>query len=72
MRIGAGATFQIKTPAKCHIRLIRHGEVVAEIIDDTHLTYHADDPGAYRVECSIPFHNQLRGWIYSNPIYLLP
>lgn len=69
--LDAGATLQISSPARANIRLIRHGEVVANIENDTHLTHIPTEPGAYRVECTIPYLGQERGWIYSNPIYLL-
>ena len=71
VKLNAGATLQISAPARCNIRLIRHGEVVASINNDTHLTHIPTEPGAYRVECTIPYLGQERGWIYSNPIYLL-
>ena len=66
----AGATLQIKAPARCRIRVIRHGKVVAEAERDTNLAYMPSEPGAYRVECYIPYEGRERGWIYSNPIYL--
>lgn len=67
---GGGATLQVVTPIRSHIRLIRHGEVVAEIANEVKLTHITSEPGAYRVECTIPYRGQERGWIYSNPIYL--
>ncbi len=70
VKLNAGATLQISTPARANIRLIRHGEVVASIANDTHLTHIPTEPGAYRVECTIPYEGRERGWIYSNPIYL--
>ena len=71
MPLGAtGATLQIKTPARCRIRVIRHGQVMAEAERDSNLAYMPSEPGAYRVECYIPYEGQERGWIYSNPIYL--
>ena len=69
--LDAGATLQISTPTRCNIRLVRHGEVVASINNDTHLTHIPTERGAYRVECSLNYKGQERGWIYSNPIYLL-
>ena len=66
----AGATLQVKTPARCRIRIIRHGSVVAEAERDTNLAYAPSEPGAYRVEGHILYEGQERGWIYSNPIYL--
>jgi hypothetical protein len=70
IQMDAGATLQVSAPTRCHIRLIRHGEVVAAIDNETNLTHIPIESGAYRVECHIPFRDQTRGWIYSNPIYL--
>lgn len=70
MVLGTGATLQISTPARCRIRLVRHGEVVAEAQGATNLAYVPSEPGAYRVECLIDYEGRERGWIYSNPIYL--
>lgn len=70
MSLGAGATLQISAPARCRIRVIRHGEVMAEVDSATNLTYIPIEPGAYRVECYLPFERREVGWIYSNPIYL--
>ncbi len=66
----AGATLQVRAPARCRIRIIRHGTVVAEVERESNLAYMPPEPGAYRVECFIPYEGQERGWIYSNPIYL--
>jgi hypothetical protein len=70
IKLNGGATLQIKTPAPARIRLIRHGEVVAEVTNDLHLTHIPTEPGAYRVECWFDYLGQERGWIFSNPIYL--
>ncbi len=70
IRLDAGATLQVKAPAKCHIRIIRNGEVVAEAKDEIGLTHIPIESGAYRVECTIQYQGKERGWIYSNPIYL--
>lgn len=70
MVLGSGAVLQISAPARCRIRLIRHGAVVAQADQVTNLTYAPSEPGAYRVECLIPYLGRERGWIYSNPIYL--
>lgn len=71
IQLGAGATLQILAPTKAHIRLIRHGQVVAEVFNEQNLTHIPVDPGAYRVECLLEFEGKERGWIYSNPIYLV-
>lgn len=69
IKMDVGATLQAIAPARCHMRLIHRGQVVAEA-QDTTLTHIPVDGGAYRVECHISYLGQKRGWIYSNPIYL--
>ncbi|NJN54656.1 MAG: hypothetical protein HC804_07800 [Anaerolineae bacterium] len=70
IQIDAGATLQVITPTRANIRLIRHGETVASIENESNLTHIPTAPGAYRAECTIPYLGKERGWIYSNPIYL--
>lgn len=71
IKLDAGATLQVLAPVRANIRLIRHGEVVAEIENEQNLTHMPVEPGAYRAECYIPYEDKLRGWIFSNPIYLV-
>lgn len=71
VRFQDSATLQIRTPQPCTIRLIRHGEVVKTAVNKTNLTHITTEKGAYRVECHIPYLGKERGWIYSNPIYLI-
>jgi hypothetical protein len=68
--LGTGATFQVRAPGRCRIRLIRHGRVMVEVERESNLTYMPTEPGAYRVECYVPFEGRERGWVFSNPIYL--
>lgn len=70
IRLDAGATLQVKAPAKCRIRLLHDGAPVAEVGNETQLTHMPTEPGAYRVECHIDFEGRERGWIFSNPVYL--
>lgn len=70
VKLDAGATLQAIAPTACHMRHIRHGKVVAEASNSTNLTHIPTAPGAYRVECYIPYWGKKRGWIFSNPIYL--
>lgn len=71
VKLDVGATLQVLTPAKCHIKLLRNGDVVKEARNDVSLTHLPIEPGAYRVECGLPHLGKDRGWIYSNPIYLV-
>ena len=68
--LNSGITFQIRIPLKTECRLIRNGEIVKTWRDREICTHIASQPGAYRVECTIPYLGRQRGWIYSNPIYV--
>jgi hypothetical protein len=56
-------------PLTCRIRLLKHGEVIAEKTG-TRMEHEIQSPGAYRVEGWITLDGEDRPWIYSNPIYL--
>ncbi|HCS38505.1 MAG TPA: hypothetical protein DIW44_02830 [Anaerolineaceae bacterium] len=67
-----GATARISLPEAANIRLIHNGKVISEQKNASRMTYSISQPGFYRVECSLYFLGEERGWIYSNPIYLKP
>lgn len=71
VKMDAGATLQVITPTKAEIRIMHNGKVAAEIKDHVSLTHIPLEPGAYRAECYIQFQGKRRGWIFSNPIYLV-
>ncbi len=70
LRLGPGVTLQVLAPARAHIKLIRHGDVVAEARNLENLTYTAHQTGAYRVEVWRNYRGKERCWILSNPIYI--
>jgi len=70
LKLGSGVTLQALAGARSHIKLIRHGKVVAEAHNRENLTYTAQQGGAYRVEVWRTFKGRARAWILSNPIYL--
>jgi len=67
-----GVTFQVRLPRPTDCRLIKDGKVVKAWQKRDTCTHITSEPGAYRVEASIPFEGKSRGWIYSNPIYITP
>ncbi len=69
----AGVTLQVVTPAPCTIRLIHNGEEIAAWHNTTGATHilPARVTGPVRVEAWRPYLGQTRGWIFSNPIYLV-
>lgn len=60
---------EIPYPADC--RLIRNGEVIDRGMVDKSRTWKIDQPGAYRLECYRKYLGKQRGWIFSNPVYVL-
>jgi hypothetical protein len=61
--------FEVRCPSAGWIRLLRDGNVVASRFGRA-LDYTSIDPGVYRVEVKRFFRLWMRGWIYSNPIYV--
>jgi hypothetical protein len=71
IRRGHGVTLQFVTPKVADMRLVKDGKVLAQEVEGTHRTYIASETGAYRVEVYIHFKGKLRGWIFSNPIFVV-
>jgi hypothetical protein len=71
IRLGHGVTLQIVIPWKAHMKLLKDGEVVFEESESTHRTYIANRTGTYRVEVYIHYQRKSRGWIFSNPIFVV-
>ncbi|NLX11479.1 MAG: CehA/McbA family metallohydrolase [Chloroflexi bacterium] len=72
IRLGHGITLQVLAPARARIKIICHGEVVAEDRNVENLTHVVSHEGAYRVEVWQSYHGIERAWILSNPIYVEP
>ena len=68
--LDAGATIKIEIPSeKCVCRLIHQGKILREWENARSIPLIVNRPGYYRVEVYVPYRFQLRGWIYTNPIY---
>lgn len=70
IQLGGGVTLQAIAQERCHLKIIRHGKVVAEATGRENLTYTAQQAGAYRVEAWKEYRGKERAWILSNPIYI--
>lgn len=70
IRLGHGVTLQALAPGRAHIKIIRHGEIVAEETRAENATLVVREPGAYRVEVWREYRDSERAWILSNPIYV--
>lgn len=66
-----GATLQIRLPRPCECRLLKDGKVIKTWQKRDTCTYITTEPGVYRVEAYIEYLGRLRGWIFSNPIYVI-
>jgi acetyl esterase/lipase len=62
---------EARFPIEAKIKLIRAGEVMAEVTDSK-LTYTIREPGPYRLEAWLTVDGEDRPWIFSNPIYAGP
>ena len=62
-------TLQAKLPSPAQIQLLKDGNVIKTIRGEI-LTYNTDKPGVYRIEAHKRYLGKLRGWIFSNPIYI--
>lgn len=65
-----GVTLQAKIPTLAEIRLLKDGNVIQIWKNQLSCTHITTEPGVYRVEVYRRYLGKLRGWIYSNPIYV--
>ncbi len=69
IQLNGGINLQVKLPSKADIRLIKDGKVI-QVRQSEVLTYTTQEQGVFRVEVYRRFLGRLRGWIFSNPIYV--
>jgi len=62
-------TLQAKLPSPAKMQLLKNGKVIKSTVDEM-LTYITDGPGVYRIEAYKHFLGKMRGWVFSNPIYV--
>lgn len=65
-----GVTLQITLPKRAECRLIRDGKTLKTWDNREICSHTTTEPGVYRVEAYHPYKARLRGWIFSNPIYV--
>jgi len=66
---GRSLRLHVRAPDEAEIRLLRNGRVIAHGRADS-MSYDVRDPSVYRVEVWKHCWGKLRGWIFSNPIYV--
>lgn len=67
--VESSITLQAKLPSRAEIRLIQNNKIIKSVHSEA-ILYTATQPGVYRIEAHRHYHGRLRGWIYSNPIYI--
>jgi hypothetical protein len=63
-------SLHVTSPLPAELRLLRDGQEVLRA-RGRELTYQAKEPGVFRVEAYRRFRFKRRGWVFSNPIYVL-
>jgi hypothetical protein len=71
IRFENSVTLKIHIPKEAVCRLIHNGMVLRQWEKLQSTPVIVTETGYYRVECYLPYHQKLRGWIYSNPIFLV-
>jgi hypothetical protein len=66
-----GITFQIKLPERAECHLLKDGKVIHTWQKRELCTFITAEVGVYRVEVYKWYKGRLRGWIFSNPIYVI-
>jgi hypothetical protein len=66
-----GVTLQISLPVRTECHLRKDGELIKTWRKRDVCTFIATEPGVYRVEVFLSYLGRRRGWIFSNPIYVL-
>lgn len=69
VRLHGEVCFEVVSPVKAHLRLLRNGEVIVSG-KGRRLTASSQKTGAYRVEAYRTCYLKKRGWVYTNPIYV--
>ena len=66
---GDSLRLHVQSPKTAEIRLLRNGRLISQGRAAS-LSYDVRDSGVYRVEVWLHRWGKLRGWIFSNPIYV--
>jgi hypothetical protein len=69
LALDSAVELRVTTPAHGLLRLLRDGQVLAQA-RGCELAAMTPRPGVYRAEVYRRFAGRLRGWIFSNPIYV--
>jgi hypothetical protein len=69
IQIHGSITLQVHSPDSTETRLLKDGKII-KITHQQNMVHTTVEPGVYRVEVYRKFLGKIRGWIFSNPIYI--
>lgn len=64
------ATLRVVSPQQAKLRLIKDGRLITKT-QGKELVWQTTEPGVYRVEAYRQYWGQQRGWVFTNPIYIV-
>lgn len=67
--ITPGLVIKAETPVACALKLLLNGEEVKRV-EGRSIEFEVKERGVYRIEAWLEVDNEMRPWIYSNPIYV--
>jgi hypothetical protein len=70
LRLQGEAILRINSPQPARLRLLKDGQPIVQR-QASDLTWRTTEPGVYRVEAYRRFWGLERGWVFTNPIYLV-
>ena len=65
-----GVTLKAWLPQAAECRLLKDGKLLQKWKNQQACSYTTKEPGIYRIEAWRNYLGKLRGWIFSNPIYV--
>lgn len=67
-----GQKITVNLPAAADCRLIHNGKAIDQRRFKGAFSWEVTEPGYYRLECYRRFLGEIRGWIFSNPLFVSP
>lgn len=69
-KLSDGLKLNAKLPVLAYVRLLHAGKEVATSEDKAEFEFAVKEAGAYRLEAWLKLDDELRPWIFSNPVYV--
>ncbi len=70
VKLAEGLKLTAQLPLPAYVRLLHHGQEVAQFDGQTELAFAVTEAGVYRLEAWLKLDGELRPWIFANPIYV--